>query len=1212
MTIITALHSQKSSPAPFARVALPLVEMGFCPLPIEPGAKRPGEYRGTVRGWSAAYGWQAGEVAGWQLGRWCRWPDAGVGVRHSDTFIAIDFDAPGEAELESKVGAFLDTLPGVVVARRGAKGFARYFRADGTVATAQIKARGVQVLDVLAAGRQSVIPPSRHPAGMDYVWLTPDTLVDTPLSALPLLTSEHVIAIRALVAEHFGVEEADLSPMPRHDGERNGNDPLGDRALSNLDLWVPALGLVRLERLRGRFAAVAHWRPSTSGQPLERRKRNLSISPYGIKDFGDDRGYSPIGLVMVALRLPYAEARLWLARRVGDVDAVIGWEPGKVPARAQPTLTADEVAIPLREAVRRFLEEARDYSDHPSFAPPQALARVSLGAGKSFIAAREIAAMIARESWRRVLVRVPDHRLAAEWQTRLESMLPPGRVAVWRGSDQPDPDAPGERMCRAGALVSAVKSVGGSRSDVCRTCPFFPRVDDERPRASLCGYQLQGHARMASVVIVAGDVSLASLPKTILRSRLPDADGVVDRRPDFDAIVLDETSPTNFVKDGHAALDVLAIDLAGLREKVLRDDGQVDEPAMSNEERANLDATLACVRAVLAEAVAAGRLTPDMLARHGRHLGPVALDEAARLVWRFKPRWRPTLIAGRDPEMIRAMNGDRARLVAAIRSLGKILRVIGQADGDARHFDRDDALPHVLSYVDRKSDPEHPRQMLSLQSRQRLDTVVERAPVLILDATADEVLLRPWFAGLRVLADLEVRDGAGVHRIQITGTSGSAAGFAVKAGSPDHGRQLKNVARLSGLKGFAELAHGGACGLICHKSSADFLRDQGMTDVMHFGATRGLNDFEDARAVIVGGRVAAAVDDVERMASVIAGRPVQKIKPDQYGRKFMPKVADVIHMRDGSTVPTTAERHPDPLVEAVRASVTDSERRQAMGRGRAIRRGEDRPLLEIIVGDGDTGAHVDAVVDWTTFKALTGWIGQLLAAGVWPTGQKPAQMRAHALGACSSAGSPIRPIYGIRHLSDSRTATEFFRNQASDNPAQAALVGKTDAAVGAAEPHIELLPGLPMPLGRTLNLRADGDRYATPCAMRDVSTWADAIEAADQIGAEVAYSWGDVRKGKAPNLPSGILIQVAPELVAAIDDETVGDDTSVVDFLRGLRTAPAAAGAVNEKEPAMPTPAAALTSPVTSAPPPTDDFDVERDIPEFLRRDYGSRRAALA
>jgi hypothetical protein len=1173
--------------------------MGFCPLPIEPGVKRPGEYRGAVRGWVPMEGWQAGEVADWQIDRWCRWPDAGVGVRHSGKFVAVDLDHADET-LGAKIVAFLDEIPGTVVARRGAKGWARYFRTDGTVASAQIKARGVQVLDILAAGRQSVIPPSRHPDGMNYMWLTPDRLTDTPLDRLPCLTGEHVVAIREIIGEHFGAEEADLSPMPRHDGEWTGFDPLGDRALANLDLWVPSLGLYRLERLRDRYAAVPHWRPSSTGQTMERRKRNLSISPRGIVDFGDGpKGYSPIGLVMIATGLAYAEARAWLVEHIGDVAPVTGWEPHRQAARPQPVLTADEIATPLGEAVRGFLVEATAFSDHPGFAPPQGLLRVSLGAGKSFIAAKEISDLIMREPGRRVLVRVPDHRLAAEWQARLESMLPAGRVAVWRGADQADPDVEGERMCRAGALVSAATALGGSRSDVCRICPFFPKIDDERPRSSLCSYMLQGAARHASVVIVAGDVSLSSLPKTIKRNRLPDEDGVVDRRPDFDLIVLDETAPTALVKSDLAALDVLSIDLAGLRDKVLRDDGQVDEEPISTEERADFDATLACLRALLAEAMQAGQLTLDMFVRHGRHLGPGALEEARRIAWEFKPRWKPTLIAGRDAEMIRAMNGDRARLVAAIRSLGKILRVIGQANGDAGRFGRDDGLPHVETYTDRKSDPEHPRQMLSLMSRQRLDAVVERTPVLVLDATADEVLLRPWFPGLRLVADLEVRDGAGVFRVQVTGTTGSASAFAVKPGSPDHGRQLRNAGRVAMLKDAAERALGGPCGLIMHKSTADLLRDQGVENLMHHGACRGLNDFEDARAVIVAGRVAAPVDDVERMASVIAGRPVQKIKPDQYGRRFMPRRPDAIHLRDGTDVPTTVERHPDPLAEAVRASITDAERRQAMGRGRAIRRGEDRPLLEIIVGDGDTGAHADAVVTWAEFKAATGWAGQLLAAGVWPTGQKPSQMRAHALGACSSAGFPVRPIYGSQHLSDSRAATEFFRNQAADNPAQAALIERIDAAIAAGASSVELLSGLPMPIGKCLNLRADGDRYATPCAMRDVSTWADAIEVATGIGAAVAYTFADVRKGRAPNLPSGILITVPASLVAALDDGSVGDDMPVGDFLRGLRALSVAAGVVNEKEPAIPTPAATLTSPIISAPPPTDDFDVERDILEF-------------
>src|SRR5262249_35874819 len=74
----------------------------------------------------------------------------------------------------------------------------------------------------------------------------------------------------------------------------------------HLNRWVPKLGLCKCRSARGGYEAVAHWRESSTGRPLEARARNLGIVPKGIKDFGDGRGggngftYTPLDLVMAA------------------------------------------------------------------------------------------------------------------------------------------------------------------------------------------------------------------------------------------------------------------------------------------------------------------------------------------------------------------------------------------------------------------------------------------------------------------------------------------------------------------------------------------------------------------------------------------------------------------------------------------------------------------------------------------------------------------------------------------------------------------------------------------------------------------------------------------------------------------------------------------------------------------------------------------------
>src|SRR5262249_4226273 len=95
-------------------------------------------------------------------------------------------------------------------------------------------------------------------------------------------------------------------------------------ALKNLPKWVPDLNLFRWRRRRGQHAsyeAVATWRPSRTGRVSEERKLNLKISPLGIVDFGDGRGYSPLDLVMAAKECSLSEAATWL-------DKQLGWSAG--------------------------------------------------------------------------------------------------------------------------------------------------------------------------------------------------------------------------------------------------------------------------------------------------------------------------------------------------------------------------------------------------------------------------------------------------------------------------------------------------------------------------------------------------------------------------------------------------------------------------------------------------------------------------------------------------------------------------------------------------------------------------------------------------------------------------------------------------------------------------------------------------------------------
>ena len=70
------------------------------------------------------------------------------------------------------------------VAKRGSRGLTVFGRdPSGRVRTRHLW----RMADILAHGSQTIIPPTPHPVGMPYIWTTTETLLDTPIAALPII-----------------------------------------------------------------------------------------------------------------------------------------------------------------------------------------------------------------------------------------------------------------------------------------------------------------------------------------------------------------------------------------------------------------------------------------------------------------------------------------------------------------------------------------------------------------------------------------------------------------------------------------------------------------------------------------------------------------------------------------------------------------------------------------------------------------------------------------------------------------------------------------------------------------------------------------------------------------------------------------------------------------------------------------------------------------
>jgi P4 family phage/plasmid primase-like protien len=104
--------------------------------------------------------------------------------------IALDIDVDDDLLIERTRAAIGGTPP----AKRGSKGVTFFVRGTGPSKARRLRRKDattgshINCLEILATGEQTVIPPSVHPFGMNYVWVGPP-LTSFPPTELPELTS---------------------------------------------------------------------------------------------------------------------------------------------------------------------------------------------------------------------------------------------------------------------------------------------------------------------------------------------------------------------------------------------------------------------------------------------------------------------------------------------------------------------------------------------------------------------------------------------------------------------------------------------------------------------------------------------------------------------------------------------------------------------------------------------------------------------------------------------------------------------------------------------------------------------------------------------------------------------------------------------------------------------------------------------------------------
>jgi hypothetical protein len=340
----------------YARIAQRLIDLGYSVIPIVPGEKRPGQF--TRAEWRGMPDWQRfceRQPTSFEIDLWSGWPDAGICVAlgRASNLIAVDFDY-GPPELREALEALLPPSP---VRKRGAKGYTAFYRFSTELPSRKWNVGQQSVIELLAHGRQTVLPPTQHPDGMEYSWLTTDTLENTSARELPELPADLVEQIERVVRPYQTDEdrEPERKRVVGDQGDSYWRE-INDRAMADFSLWVPELFPMAKARRDGSYRVVAHWRNC--------ERPNVSIHREGITDWGAGANHTPLDLVMAAAGSDLETATEWLRSRVG-APALIATDALKASLEAR---TATKAGPEVAEA-----------PPAPSAAPEPAAERLSAG-----------------------------------------------------------------------------------------------------------------------------------------------------------------------------------------------------------------------------------------------------------------------------------------------------------------------------------------------------------------------------------------------------------------------------------------------------------------------------------------------------------------------------------------------------------------------------------------------------------------------------------------------------------------------------------------------------------------------------------------------------------------------------------------------------------------------------------------------------------------
>jgi putative DNA primase/helicase len=550
--------------------------------------------------------------------------------------------------------------------------------------------------------------------------------------------------------------------------------------------------------------------------------------------------------------------------------------------------------------------------------PPVHAISVTLGTGKTQAVLEEAARILSelrdRKDSSPVVIAAPEHKLSTQIAARFKQ-LPEAKglaVRVWRGREASLPGGKDdERMCAEWETVRKASSVHADiDKEVCAECPLMDN----------CRYLAQ-REQYADLWVVAHPMIFNYAPAPLRNA----AALIVDESPWQAGLIGVEGHgihvPLDWLDQGYLPLP------------------QGDGPGGG--------ARLQDIRSRMQRAMT-GLKTPGYVTRST--LEKVGFDSetganASKLEWMRKHK--------KGPWKEREINKTLTPMTRMWRAVDDLMNATSGATSGRLYFGRNtDGVWTVR-----------------VTGRRHIHTDW-CCPTLLVDASLDEELVKPYWPQLKVTAQINVA----TPHMKVVQTIDKAFSKAMleplkplkEAALPEEAakrvaanqKRAKSRERVATFIDKVSRLRPGKTVVISNKGIVQSLQLQPKIPTMWFNAVAGHDEHRDARTIFIIGRAMPRPEDVERMAGALTGHaPIEVAK---YAR------TDVWRQQAAKNgyvpVAGVAERHPDPIAERIRARIAEGEVLQSIGRGRGVSRTAEDPLLAIVLSDVMLPIPVDAFI----------------------------------------------------------------------------------------------------------------------------------------------------------------------------------------------------------------------------------------------------------